>query len=193
MIDEHNLVLSGQSEGEAYKSSQAAELSLNAAILRVEIARSYEEFLDIFETFYVDDVEVSREGLREMIRGKEKVRPFLLNLLVPLHVMAEVAGLSVLVQQTAIPGDTGSETHSAWSIDFTAVGARRCTLKWNSMRRWRASRVVYEHHYDLQQIGGPLTMDDLNLVSGLSEVSIRVPYVASLTRFERRLCLAGYF
>jgi hypothetical protein len=54
---------SGRSEGEAYKSSQDAELSLNAAILRVEIARSYEEFLDIFETFYDDDVEVSREDL----------------------------------------------------------------------------------------------------------------------------------
>jgi hypothetical protein len=172
MIDEHNLVLFSRSEGDAHKSSHSAELSLNAAILRADISRSYEEFLDIFETFYADDVEVSREDLRGIIRGKEKVRPFLLNLLVPLHVMAEVAGLSVSVQQTAIPGDTGSETHSAWSIDFTGVGARRCTLKWNSMRRWRASRVVYEHHYDLQQIGGPVTMDDLNLVSGLSGVSI---------------------
>src|ERR1700719_308979 len=107
MIDEHNLVLFSRSEGDAYQSSKAAELSLNVAILRAEIARSYEEFLDIFETFYADDVEVSREGLGEMIRGKEKVRAFLLNLLVPLHVMAEVAGLSVSVQQTAIPGDTG--------------------------------------------------------------------------------------
>src|SRR5258707_9899877 len=164
MIYEHNLVLFSRSEGDAYKSSKAAELSLNAAILRAEIARSYEEFLDIFETFYADDVEVSREGLWEVIRGKEKVRPFLLDLLVPLHVMAEVAGLSVSVQQTAIPGDTASETHSAWRIDFTGVGARRCTLKWYAIRRWNASRVVYEHHYDLQQIGGPLTMDDLNLV-----------------------------
>jgi hypothetical protein len=25
---------------------------------------------------------------------------------------------------------------------------------------------VYEHHYDHQQIGGPLTPDDLNLDSG---------------------------
>jgi len=172
MIDEHNLVLFSRSEGDVYKSSKAAELSLNAAILRAEIARSYEEFLDIFETFYADDVEVSKEGLREMIRGKEKVRPFLLNLLVPLHVMAEVAGLSVSVQQTAVPGDTANETHSAWRIDFSGVGGRRCTLKWNATRRWNASRVVYEHHYDLQQIGGPLTMDDLNLGSGGSDASI---------------------
>jgi hypothetical protein len=172
MIDEHDLVLCGRSESDAYKSSHSAELSLNAAILRAEISKSYEEFLDIFETFYADNVEVSREDLREIIRGKEKVRPFLLNLLVPLHVMAEVAGLSVSVQQTAVPGDTANETHSAWRIDFTGVGDNCCTLKWYAIRRWRASRVVYEHHYDLQQIGDPLTMDDLNLVSGFSEVSI---------------------
>ena len=51
MIDEHNLVPFSRSEGDAYKSSQAAELSLNAAILRAEIARSYEEVLDVFEMF----------------------------------------------------------------------------------------------------------------------------------------------
>ena len=170
MIDEHSLVPISRSEGDAYKSSQAAELSLNAAILRAEIARGYEEFLDIFDTFYADDVEVGREDLREMIRGKARVRPFLLNVLVPLHVMAEVAGLSISVQQTAIPGDTVNETHSAWTIDFTGVGGRRCTLKWHAIRRWNASRVVYEHHYDLQQIGGPLTDEDLNLGSSLSGV-----------------------
>src|SRR5271169_2765519 len=108
MIDEHNLAPFGRFEGDAYKSSQAAERNLNAAILRAEISKSYEEFLDIFETFYADDVEVSREDLRETIRGKEKVRLFLLNLLLPLHVMAEVAGLSVSVQQTAVPGDTAN-------------------------------------------------------------------------------------
>jgi hypothetical protein len=165
MIDEHDLVLCSRCEGDAYKSSHSAERNLNAAILRAEISKSYEEFLDIFETFYADDVEVSREGLREMIRGKEKVRPFLLNLLVPLHVMAEVAGLSV-----SVPGDTANETHSAWRIDFTGVGGKRCTLKWYAIRRWNASRVVHEHHYDLQQIGGPLTDEDLNLGSSLSGV-----------------------
>jgi hypothetical protein len=87
MIDEHNLVPISRSEGDAYKNSQAADLSLNAAIMRAEIARGYEEFLDIFDTFYADDVEVGREDLREMIRGKARVRPFLLNVLVPLHVL----------------------------------------------------------------------------------------------------------
>jgi hypothetical protein len=182
MIDEHNLVPFGRFEGDAYRSSQAAELTLNAAILRAEIARSYEEFLGIFETFYADDVEVSSEDSHETISGKERVRPFLLNFLMPLHVMAEVAGLLISVQQTAVPGDTASETHSAWRVDFTGVGGRRCALKWYAMRRWKASRVVYEHHYDHQQIGGPLTLEDLNFGSGRSEIgfgsSIEGPGVA---------------
>ena len=172
MINEHNLVEVGRFDGDAYKRSQAAEITLNTAILRAEIARSYEEFLEIFETFYADDVEVSSEDSRKTIRGKARVRPFLLNFLVPLHIMAEVAGLSVSVQQTAIPGDTTNEAHSAWRIDFTGIGGKRCTLKWHAIRRWKASRVVYEHHYDHEQIGGPLTLDDLNLDldSGRSEM-----------------------
>ena len=172
MINEHNLVAVGRFDGNVYKRSQAAEIALNAAILSAEIARSYEEFLEIFETFYADDVEVSSEDSRKTISGKPRVRPFLLNFLVPLHVMVEVAGLSVSVQQTAIPGDTANETHSAWRIDFTGIGGKRCTLKWHAIRRWKESRVVYEHHYDHQQIGGPLTLDDLklDLDSGRSEM-----------------------
>ena len=175
MTDEHNLVTVGQFDGDAYESSQAAELTLNTAILRAEIARSYEEFLEIFERFYTDDVEVSSENSRETIRGKASVRPFLLNFLVPLHVMAEVAGLTISVHQTEVPRDTANETHSEWKIDFTGVGGRRCTLKWYAIRRWTASRVVYEHHYGYEQIGGPLTQDDLNFNWGLSEVGFESP------------------
>lgn len=162
MTHETNLEIVSQFDGNAYTSSQAADQTLNAAILRAEIARSYEEFLEIFDKFYADDVEVSSEDLRKPIRGKASVRLVLLNFLVPLHVMAEVAGLSILLQQTAVPRDAANETHSAWRIDFTGAGGRRCTLKWYAIRRWAASRVVYEHHYGHEQIGGPLTQNDLN-------------------------------
>src|SRR5712692_7684467 len=124
MINEHNLAAVGRFDGNVYKRSQAAEIALNTAILSAEIARSYEEFLEIFETFYTDDVEVSSEDSRETIHGKASVRPFLLNFLVPLHVMAEVAGLSISVRQTAVPRDAANETHSAWRIEFTGVGGR---------------------------------------------------------------------
>ena len=175
MIHENSLVAVGQFDGNAYRSSEAAEQTLNAAILRAEIARSYEEFLDIFERFYAEDVEVSSEDSREIIRGKARIHPFLRNFLVPLHVMAEVAGLSISVQHTAIPRDMANETHSAWRVDLTGIGGKRCTLKWHAIRRWDGSRVVYEHHYDHQQIGGPLTQDDLNLDLGRSDIELRSP------------------
>ena len=174
MNHENNLTVS-QFDGNAYKSSQAAELTLNAAILRAEIARSYEEFLEIFDKFYADDIEVSSEVSPETIRGKERVRPFLLNFLMPLHVMAEVAGLSMSVQLTQAPRDSANETHSQWRIDFTGIGGRQCTLKWYAIRGWAASRVVYEYHYGHEQIGGPLTQHDLNFNRGRSEDDFQSP------------------
>src|ERR1700675_4470772 len=114
--------------GDAYSSSQAAERALNGAILRAEIGRSYEEFLEIFEKFYADDIEVSSAESRETIRGKERVFSFLESFLAPLHVMVEVAGLSVSVQQTVLPRDTADETHSAWRLDVAGVRGKQCTM-----------------------------------------------------------------
>src|SRR5580692_4944375 len=80
MTPEDNFLTVSQFDGSAYKSSEAAELTLNTAILRAEIARSYEEFLNIFDKFYADDVEVSSADSPETVRGKDRVRPFLLKL-----------------------------------------------------------------------------------------------------------------
>ena len=175
MIDEHNVVAVSRFDGDAYKSSQAAELILNAAILRAEIAGSYEEFLEIFETFYADDVEVSSEDSRETIHGKERVRTLLLNFLIPLHVMAEIGGLLVSIRQTAISGDVAVETHSAWTLELVGVSGTTCSLKWRVLRKWHGSRVVYEHHYDQHQIGGPLTFNDLSFNSANPVAIVRRP------------------
>jgi hypothetical protein len=173
MIHENNPVTAGPFDPNAYSSSQTTELALNEAILRADIASSYEQFLDIFERFYADDVEVSREDSQQTIRGKAQIRPFLLKFLVPLHVMAELAGLSVSVRQAAVPRDAASETHSAWTVAFTGFGGKRCTMKWRAIRRWDASRVVYEHHYDHQLTGGPLTLDDLHWDFARSDIGFR--------------------
>jgi hypothetical protein len=180
MIDQNSFGTVGRSDDNAYTSSQTAELALNGAILRAEIARSYEEYLDVFERFYADDVEVSSEDSRETIRRKAQIRPFLLKFLVPLHVMAELAGLSISVQQAAVPRDAANETHSAWTVTFTGFGGKRCILRWHAIRRWNASRVVYEHHYDHQQIGSPLTGDDLNSHLGLGR--LRAEFDGALRR-----------
>src|ERR1700730_9588201 len=162
MIDEHNVVAVSRFDGDANKSSQAAELTLNATILRAEIAGSYEEILEIFEKFYADDVEVRSGDSRETIHGKERVRMFLFNFLIPLHVMAEIGVLLVSIRQTAIPGDVAVETHSAWTLELVGLSGTTCILKWRVLRKWHGSRIVYEYHYNHQQIDGPLTFNDLS-------------------------------
>ena len=172
---EQPLITVDRFQGDVYSSSQAAERALNGAILRAEIGRGYEEFLEIFEKFYADDVEVSSAESRETIRGKERVLSFLVNFLAPLHVMVEVARLSVSLQQTVVPRDTANETHSAWTLDVAGATGKRCTLKWYAVRRWKGARVVVEHHYDHLQIGGPLTLEDLNSNWAGSYSEVRLP------------------
>jgi hypothetical protein len=143
-------------------SSQTREHTLNAAIVQANISESFEEYLEIFDAFYADDIEVSSETAEEPIRGKERVRSLLFNFLAPLHVMAEIGGLLISIRQTAIPGDIAGETNSAWTLDLVGVSGTSCTVTWRTLRKWNGSRVVYEHHYDEQQNGGPLTSDDLS-------------------------------
>ena len=91
---------------------------LNASIVRPDISRSFEEYLEIFEAFYAEDIEVSSGTGAEPIRGKARVRSLLLNFLIPLHIMAEVGGLSVSIRNTVIPGDVTDETHTEWTLDL---------------------------------------------------------------------------
>ena len=175
MIDEHGVVNVGRFDGDAYDSSQAADLSLNRAILRAEIARGYEEFLALFEAFYAEDVEVSRENLPNTIRGKERVRALLVNFLIPLHIMSEIGGLLVSVRQSAMPGDGAVETHSAWTLELLGTSGTTCTLRWRVLRKWLGSRVVYEYHYDHQQSGEPLSFKDLSFNLADPATSVQRP------------------
>jgi hypothetical protein len=156
MTKEHSFVASDYSDRDLYTSSRTRERALNSAIVRAEISRSFEEYLEIFDAFYADDIEVSSET------AEDRVRSLLASFLVPLHVMSEIGGLSISIRQTAIPGDVADETHSAWTLDLVGVSGRTCTVTWRALRKWHGSRVVYEHHYDEQQNGGPLTSDDLS-------------------------------
>ena len=115
---------SADHDDDPYASSHAGEQALNRAIVTAEISQSFEEYLEIFDAFYADDVEVSSDT--ETILGKAKIRSLLFNFLVPLHVMAEVGGLSISIRDTAIPGGTASETHSAW--DTRLDRGIRCNL-----------------------------------------------------------------
>jgi hypothetical protein len=141
----------------------AREKVLNSVIISADISSGWEEYLEIFDAFYANHVEGTDGTESGGVFGRERIREHLLKFLVPLHVMAEIGGLSVQIRESPIHGDTADETHSAWSVDLIGVSGKTCHISWFTLRRWADSRVVYERHYDHQQIGGPLTGDDLRL------------------------------
>ena len=161
MSNHRSFVSADQFHPDPYTQSRTAERTLNSAIVHAEITRSYEEYLEIFDAFYADDVEGSSETMEEPIRGKARVGSLLFSFLVPLHAMAEVGGVSISIRETAIPGDAIDETHSAWTLELVGVSGKICTVSWRTFRKWNESRVVLEHHYDHQQSGEPLSHDDL--------------------------------
>jgi hypothetical protein len=162
MSDQHNLALAAHCGYDRYTSSHARERALNAAIVQAKISESFERYLAIFDKYYADDIAVSSEAHEEPVRGKARVLALLSNFLVPLHVLAEVAGLSVSIRGTPMAGEAADETHSEWTLDMVGASGRTCSLSWRALRKWNRSRVVYEHHYDLQQNGEPLTLVDLS-------------------------------
>ena len=85
MNDQHSFL-----SVDPYSRYQASERMLNTAITQAKISESFEEYFEIFDEFYADEVEVSSETQQEPIRGKARVGSLLLNFLVPLHVIAEV-------------------------------------------------------------------------------------------------------
>jgi hypothetical protein len=159
MSAQHHLASGDQS----HRHLDARERVLNSAIIAADISRGWEEYLEILDAFYADDVEFTTDAEAGAVRGRERIRTLLVNFLAPLHVMVEIGGLSVQIRESPVYGDAADQTHSAWSVDVIGVSGRTCNLAWCTLRRWADSRVVYERHYDHRQTGGPLTGDDLSL------------------------------
>ena len=159
----------------ANRDLSAREKVLNSAIIAADISSGWEAYLEIFEALYADHVEVSDGTENGPVFGRERIRAILLRFLVPIHVMAEIGGLSVQIRESPILGDTADETHSAWSVDLIGVSGRTCQISWCTLRHWADSRVVYELHYNHQQTGGPLTFDDLPLHPSPASVSDQRP------------------
>ena len=142
-------------------SAARAEHELNTAIVSADISASYEEFIAIVDQFYAEDVEVRAHSSSEPLVGRARVKSALLNILVPLHVMAEIGGLLVSVSERPIAGDSLGDLHSQWSVELVGVTGRAVRVSWSVRRRWKQSRVVNEYHYDHQQDGEALGPDDL--------------------------------
>jgi len=67
-----------------FTSSQTLEQLLNEAIIHADISNGFEEYLEIFDTFYTDDIGVSSDVTEEPVRGKSRVTSLLFNFLMPL-------------------------------------------------------------------------------------------------------------
>src|SRR6202041_3998853 len=132
MGDQPRVVSTEQNHPDPYTQSRAAEHGLNSAIIYAEISRSYEEYLEIFDEFYADDIEGSSETTQEPIRGKARLRSLLFSFLIPLHAMAEVGGVSISIREAAVPGDVSDETHSAWTLELVGVAGKICTVSWHA-------------------------------------------------------------
>ena len=172
MITQQHLASTNRANRDLY----AREKVLNSAIIAADISSGWEAYLEIFDAFYADHVEVSDGTENGPVFGREGIRAILLRFLAPIHVMAEIGGLSVQIRESPIHGDIANETHSAWSVDLTGVSGTTCNLAWCTLRHWADSRVVYERHYDHQQTGGPLTFDDLHLSPPPAGVSDQRPF-----------------
>jgi hypothetical protein len=126
---------------------------LNTAITGANIKESFESYLDIVDAFYSEDVEVILGEDIEPVRGRGDLRARLSEFLAPIHMMAEVGGLSVSLRSTAIPAADGVGTDSRWEAKFRAASGTTRTFSWSVQRRWNDGRVNYERHYDHEVVG----------------------------------------
>jgi hypothetical protein len=123
MSDQRGFVSADHFRPDPYTQSRIAERTLNEAIVRAEIARSYQEYWEIFDAFYANDVEGSSETTEEPIRGKAGVRSLIFGFL-------------------PIPGDVVDETHSAWTLELVPATGKVCTLSWRTFRKWNDGCVA---------------------------------------------------
>jgi hypothetical protein len=66
------------------------------------------------------------------LKGRAHVLPILFNFLKPLHVMAEIGGLLVILRCFPIRGDKRDERYAEWSLDLLGARGRQVILQWTS-------------------------------------------------------------
>ena len=100
MSAQHHFAAGDQGDRDLY----ARERVLNSAIIAADISRGWDEYLEIVDAFYADEVEVTTDIETGPIRGRARIRALLFNFLAPLHVMVEIGG----------PCHTNSRESNSW-------------------------------------------------------------------------------
>ena len=145
MSDLHRVISGNQFRRDPSTQSRTAERTLNSVIVHSEISRSDEEYLEIFDEFYTDDIEGSSETMKEPLRGKERVRSLLSSFLASLH--ANGRGQWCVDIRSGNAGSWRRYRRNPLCVD-TGMSGKICTVSWRILRKWNQSRVVLEHHYD---------------------------------------------
>jgi hypothetical protein len=142
--------------------TQTLDDALNRALVSADISKGFEQYFELFDRYYADDVEVWNESEEEPVAGKEAVYQLLSDLLVPLHVMAEVGGLSVLLRYLPICSEIEDEHRADWTLELVGVRGKKMVVTWSSVRRWNGLQIAYERHSEHRRRGELLTGDDLH-------------------------------
>ena len=119
-----------ESRDQQYTSSQTLERLLNEAIIHADISNSFEEYVEIFDTFYADDIEVSSDVTEEPVRGKSRVRSLLFNFLVQLLLARD----SCLVAQ---PDTTSKAPH------LSSYSSLQLLVLCIEVRQWWIVRLIF--------------------------------------------------
>ena len=109
MTKEHSFVAGDYSDRDLYASSRTQERALNSVIVRAEISKSFEEYLEIFEAFYA-----------ERHRGKQRNRGR----------TDSWKGQSALALGQ-LPGSASRDVQNRWPIDIHPTDRD----SWRSCRR----------------------------------------------------------
>jgi hypothetical protein len=142
-------------------TSTTAEQALNAALARMHIGASDDEYLEIVDRFYDEHVQVSRDATPARLIGRDRMKEALSSILGPVYAFARGQGGSATLRYLRIHADRSNEHHSAWSLELVGAQGRRVTVRWCVRRIWRQGQVVHEHFYENDMYGTPLTVDDL--------------------------------
>jgi len=127
------LIIGGaESVGDAQPSRTiASERALNGAIVAADISQSFEEYLEIFDHFYAEDIEGTTDTMKEPVHGQAAVRTRLAGFLIPLHVFAEISGVSV--SRMSYGSYTANHLHNCIvSCGRTEVASACC--QWTSQK-----------------------------------------------------------
>jgi hypothetical protein len=146
-----------------YEAPGIQDKALNEAILSNDISFDFLPFIDLCHRHYADEVDLSfSEGPRRTV-AKDSLQGMLMDFLLPIHLIAEMGGVEVIVEAQHIANDTPDQQHTCWSIELLAKTGTRLVMSWKTMRIWVAGKVVAEHFYDQSSEGSAIQYSDLEL------------------------------